>query len=772
MFNSVFFLSGFIAVCAQTFLLREIQVVFHGNELSIGLVISLWMLGVAAGSILTAKFVKNRGAEHLKRNSDTDVPCRGAEHFKHNNTDVPCRGTEECRGILALTFLAAGPYLMLSMFFIREIRNIFGFLAGIELPLLFLLWVSASIFIPAGALIGAQFSLGMGWLKEREGLLKSGRIYLWETLGFFAGGVVYTLSLLLNANSVFVATAILQISSLAVIPIIEEKKQKIMLAVFAAAFIPVLLFSNKIETTSLSRLFAGYKVVEAQNTQYGRLAAVSRGGEKFFFSDGNPIETFNAPNKEAAENNVFLPLLFHAKPESVLLIGGTGRYITTIQAYGIQSLDYVEINPWLIDFVSRNSATPLFGKEGSKAPWGPRPFSEKGGGVNVFYEDGRKYIEGSGKSYDAVFVDAPYPAALSVNRYYTLEFFDSVNRRLAPGGIFVISLPGSMNYVDRYLGGMNAAVLSGLNGSFKHVRVIPGERNIFICGNSPAPRTATAVERFKDLKIEKLFVSAKYIKYKLDPAKEKWFLNEMKKHEGGFFGKQPVNRDFSPRGLFKSLIYRQSIFSSGRANLYSALSKYIWIAVILTMILLFTRRGYSGTAFTSGAAAMGMQMVSIWGMQVLNGAVYYWIGLLSACFMAGTGIAAYAAINNYQLAITNSPKKIIRIIDILFVIWIIIWFCLLSFVKIPWHLLFLLSAGSGALLGFQFPALAPAEGEIKKTGEHAEAGKIYAADLMGGWLAALIGGTVIIPAWGLPGMVIMLLALKIASMFRAGSLAR
>lgn len=387
MVNLVFFLSGFIAIFVQTFLLREIQLVFHGNELSIGLALSLWLLGVAAGSVLAAMIVKTRGAQ-------------------------------ACRKILALTFLSAGPYLMLSLFFIREIRNIFGFFAGVELPLLSLLWFSASIFIPAGALIGSQFSLGIGWLGKHEDLYKSGRIYLWETLGFFAGGLPFTFLLLINANPVFIATIILQISSAAALILTEEKKQKIMLTVFIALFFPVLFYGAKLEKAGISRLYPGYNVAEVRNTPYGQLAAVSRGGENFFFSDGIPLETFGAPNREAAENNALLPLLFHPKPRSILLIGGTGRYFPVLESGKADSLEYVEMNPWLVDFINENTKTPLFDKEGK---------------INVQYREGRKYIENVSIPYDAIFADIPYPVTLSLNRYYTREFYKAVKGKLAPG---------------------------------------------------------------------------------------------------------------------------------------------------------------------------------------------------------------------------------------------------------------------------------------------------------------------------------------------------
>lgn len=739
--NLIFLLSGFIAVSAQTFLLRELQLLFNGNELSIGLVFSLWLAGTAAGSVFSSKYLNSRQGTGAKK-------------------------------ILGISFLLSGIYTVLSFVFIREIRNIFGFLPGIALSPLLLMAFSALIFVPLGAIIGYQFSLGVKWLGSAAESFKSGRIYLWESLGFLAGGLIYTALLLLNVNSVCVALCLVQLSSLSAVLLAENGKLKKILIVLVVLLVPVQIFSPKLENLSLSRLFKGYDVVDVKNTPYGQLAVVSRNDERFFFSDGNPIETFNQPNREFSENNVFLPLLFHPGPKNALLIGGTGRCIPALETYGIRELDYVELNPWSIDFVSVNSQKLEKGKVKPRIffPGGLKAQDEGPMAslrTKVYYQDGRRFVENSSGHYDAVFLDIVYPVSLSLNRFYTLEFFKSANRLVGTDGIFVLTLPGSMSYVDKYLGGLTWQITAGLKKSFKYTRVIPGEFNVFVCSNSPLPETKAVKNRLKNLVAATYFLSGKYIEYKLDPGKEQWLKGEIAKNSDVLLGKELLNTDFNPRALFRGLIYWQSIFSFKSADAYVSISKYAWAAfAVILLLVVFVFSKYSAVSFGTGAAAMGMQMIGIWGMQILNGAVYYWIGLLTACFMAGTGVAAYTAITRFK---DCKITKIIKNTEMLTIVWIILWFALLSFAKIPWYLIFILSTGSGMLLGLQFPWLAIAEGELKRTNETAESGKIYGYDLLGGCFAALIGGTIVIPAWGLTGMVIMLLVLKICSMVRVFS---
>ncbi len=43
-------LMGFSGMAAQVILLRELLVVFYGNELSIGIILAIWLLCEAAGA--------------------------------------------------------------------------------------------------------------------------------------------------------------------------------------------------------------------------------------------------------------------------------------------------------------------------------------------------------------------------------------------------------------------------------------------------------------------------------------------------------------------------------------------------------------------------------------------------------------------------------------------------------------------------------------------------------------------------------------------------
>jgi spermidine synthase len=62
MTKAIPFLAGFTAAVGQIVLMREVIVLFNGNELSLGIVLAAWLMWTAAGSGLTGILTRNRAA--------------------------------------------------------------------------------------------------------------------------------------------------------------------------------------------------------------------------------------------------------------------------------------------------------------------------------------------------------------------------------------------------------------------------------------------------------------------------------------------------------------------------------------------------------------------------------------------------------------------------------------------------------------------------------------------------------------------------------------
>jgi spermidine synthase len=131
-----------------------------------------------------------------------------------------------------------------------------------------------------------------------------------------------------------------------------------------------------------------------------------------------------------------LPVLIHDSegPKDVLVIAfGAGITAGSVLASDdVASLDVVDLNP---DIEGING---FFTDVNGDVYHQPR--------FHFHNDDGRNYLVTSGKEYDLIISDSTHPRAYDSWILYTDEFYQSVRRRLRPGGIFAQWVPvlGSM----------------------------------------------------------------------------------------------------------------------------------------------------------------------------------------------------------------------------------------------------------------------------------------------------------------------------------------
>jgi spermidine synthase len=120
-----------------------------------------------------------------------------------------------------------------------------------------------------------------------------------------------------------------------------------------------------------------------------------------------------------------LPLLLHPAPHRALFLGvGTGATVVGgsqmpgVSAHGVElSREVVDLLPWF--------ANP--------AAAGPTP--------RITVADARRYVAADTNRYDVIVADLFHPALDGSGALYTIEHFEAVKRRLAPGGVFCQWLP-------------------------------------------------------------------------------------------------------------------------------------------------------------------------------------------------------------------------------------------------------------------------------------------------------------------------------------------
>jgi len=124
-----------------------------------------------------------------------------------------------------------------------------------------------------------------------------------------------------------------------------------------------------------------------------------------------------------------LPLLLHPDPRRVAFIGlATGITASAGPALGVQETTVVELVPE----VARVAQTYF-------APWNGQLLERSD--VRLVLDDGRRYLAASRDGFDVIVSDLFIPWHASAGNLYAREMYETVARRLMPGGVFCQWLP-------------------------------------------------------------------------------------------------------------------------------------------------------------------------------------------------------------------------------------------------------------------------------------------------------------------------------------------
>jgi spermidine synthase len=124
-----------------------------------------------------------------------------------------------------------------------------------------------------------------------------------------------------------------------------------------------------------------------------------------------------------------VPLLLHPDPRRVAFVGlATGITASAGPALGVQETTVVELVPEVA-----GPAHTYF------APWNGQLLTRSD--VRLVLDDGRRYLAVSRDRFDVIVADLFIPWHANAGNLYAREMYDTVARRLAPGGMFCQWLP-------------------------------------------------------------------------------------------------------------------------------------------------------------------------------------------------------------------------------------------------------------------------------------------------------------------------------------------
>ncbi len=614
-------------------------------------------------------------------------------------------------------------HIILIRFFRDEI-----FIRG-ELPGLgpMIIWATI-LLIPYCILSGGLLTLACSILAVSDSDDRSiGRIYFFDNIGDILGGVLFTFILVRFCDNL---TALYLPAILCLLGFLSLKPEGYGRGLFYSSLGIIGLISLfcvgwfvNLNSISLNWLYPYQKIVDHGESPYGRLVVTQSHDQISFFESGGHL--FSVPNTFANEEIVHYALPQLPKVESVLLVsGGIAGVIDEIMKYDVRNIDYVELDPAIISA----------GVQHLDIHFPPV--------VHLHLDDGRKFIQKTDKKYDGVILDLPAPGSLQLNRFYTLEFFKEVRSVLLPGGVICFGAPGAENYISDDQARFLSSLKNTLKQVFKNVLIIPGEKNIFIASDSPLSSDIASLVSSRN--IETVYVNKNYLTGRVTPERLSFV-------EGCIIDSVPVNHDLRPTAFF----YRMRVWLSMFQENY----RIPLIVVSLFFIVYFSRIGIVRKAiFSTGFTASSMEVIILLCYQILHGSVYTGIGMIIASFMLGLAIGSFMANRMISRHYTINRRSILEV-EIAIVVYIILFMAMLFWGRtlLGDFSFALLTILIGALTGFEFPIA----GKILFTSPWETAGSLYAADLLGASLGALLVGLFVIPVFGIYYTCLFLVAFKI-----------
>jgi len=421
MYYVIPFLMGFVSVLVQIVLLREFVTVFSGNELDLGITLSIWLTTVGLGSLLGSRF-------------------SGKTFF-------------------SLSFILIGMLLQVTLFSIHMVGPVLSLQQGEVIPFGLTLVSTLVIMVPVCLVLGAQFPVAVEWTGGRSAI-----VYGLEGGGAFFGGVLFTVLLSGHVDGEAIVTALSMVSFLAAV-FVAGKKWLLTLAAIPL-FLHVLLPWVGEQFPERSG-----KLIKRVESRYGEILVTRTGSQYNVYASGKLAYSY--PDHENEELMAHVPLSLHAAPKDVLLTGGAPSVIGELLKYDLESVTYVEPDPEMIrvfplvlnkddEDVTRDRRVTIITKDA-------RSFIK----------------ELKGPKYDVVILNVSEPSTANVNRFFTVDFFREVLKIMRRDGVVLMKLPRSHGYIGRRMRMMNGSIYHSLHEVFPFAAMSSEEYGLLFASVEP-----------------------------------------------------------------------------------------------------------------------------------------------------------------------------------------------------------------------------------------------------------------------------------------------
>ncbi|HEX9916557.1 MAG TPA: hypothetical protein VGB16_02370 [candidate division Zixibacteria bacterium] len=785
-------LLGFTSMVAQIVFIREMLVVFGGNELCLGVLLFVWLLWVGVGSFVGNRITGDHAVRQAHRPEQSRREGRPYEIHKIylNQNDSGQTTNDEQKATLRvaypknifslknlfLWYIVTAILCFLTIFFIRSSKLILG-LNTMEIVGFLPMALSSFILLaPFCFLLGFVFVLNSKvWqLPNISGFLVN-RVYLWESIGAGLGGLLATFVFVPKCSNFNIIQIIVLLNLLLGIILWAKYVSKLKLAVVSFLFLVIVFafvgYQNKLENISLKLLWRDLPLVKTEDTKYGNIAILKDKEQVSFYENG--LLLFSYPAPFSSEEAVHFALSEHSNPQELLLIGGgLGGGLAEALKHDRLKIDYVELDSRLIGLAKEYLPPREAGLFSN-----PR--------LDLHLIDGRLFVKNRiGKEkYDVIILNLPDPSTLQLNRFYTVEFFSSIKKILNEDGIFSFRISSSENYISPEQGLYLSSLYGSLSLVFKKVIVFPGDNNIFLASDQESLfyDWSKITARLKERSIRTEYINQNFLPFRLSQFRIDYLKEAINKSSGR------INYDLEPISFFYNMILWSAQFKSiekpALLFLYQ-LNRWWVFSILLGIWLIFLfysllRKEKSislltlSAIFITGATSIFLEVVILLSFQVFYGYLYSKVGLILTLFMLGLGAGALYMQNRVkQRDVSLGSLALLQLYQLSLVFVLVCLITYFSISLIGGYLvelaLYLSISFCGMIGGAEFVL---ANHLYLKERREEKVGMGYSVDLWGSAISSILASVILIPIVGvITVMIIFLLAdfvLFIALIFKA-----
>ncbi|NRB60519.1 MAG: polyamine aminopropyltransferase [Winogradskyella sp.] len=325
--------------------------------------------------------------------------------------------------------------------FFINVEFALGFIGGISVPLLYMLFVYVSpmvlqisclaIIFVIGLLTGMEVPLLTFALEESNIKNNLSNVLSLDYIGGLIATLIFPFIILpfvgLYYSSLIFGMVNILLGIVLNYTLLKDKKKNSLYGFIAVIGLLVLvLFGGKFLKVWDQKIYKRPIVLNEQ-TPYQKIVMTKTKGDLRLYLN-RVIQFSSADEYRYHESLVHIPLLMHNDPRRVLILGGGENLASreVLKHQSIESIDVVDIDSTMFFLAKENKYLMEINENAA--------VNTK---VNLITQDAFTYLFNNTKPYDVIIADLPDPTNQAIARLYSKQFFLMAKRNLQKDGVFV-----------------------------------------------------------------------------------------------------------------------------------------------------------------------------------------------------------------------------------------------------------------------------------------------------------------------------------------------